>query len=437
MKDYLKLYLVTDRELSLGRSLEEVVSEAVKGGVTVVQLREKDASTGEFIELARRLMTLLKPLDIPLIINDRVDVALAVDADGVHIGQSDMSYEDARRLLGPDKIIGLSVENFKDVEAANALDVDYIGISPVYGTPTKTDTAEPFGLEGLHKAVQMSAHPTVAIGGMNASTIAEVMAAGTDGVAVVSAICSAENIRKATSDLRAIVEANIKISWSREVWKKSARIYDSILGLDFLNELSKGTLSNHAFARYIAQDEIYLKNYYKQMYMLADLMEEEQDRNLFLSFAQSGMEGEKALHDMLIEKYGIDTEVEASRVTDGYNAHICEGIATGNPCIALASVLPCMWIYNQVGLHILNHSKLESNPYMEWILEYGQEEFTTGVNKVLKMIDVWAAKADKETREMMDHYYLKAALYEYAFWDYGYHGDGKSYEYIDSLEEWL
>ena len=206
MKDYLKLYLVTDRELSLGRSLEEVVSEAVKGGVTVVQLREKDASTGEFIELARRLMTLLKPLDIPLIINDRVDVALAVDADGVHIGQSDMSYEDARRLLGPDKIIGLSVENFEDIEAANALDVDYIGISPVYGTPTKTDTAEPFGLEGLRKAVQMSVHPTVAIGGMNASTIAEVMAAGTDGVAVVSAICSAENIRKGTSDLRAIVE---------------------------------------------------------------------------------------------------------------------------------------------------------------------------------------------------------------------------------------
>lgn len=437
MKDYLKLYLVTDRELSLGRSLEEVVSEAVKGGVTVVQLREKDASTGEFIGLARRLMKLLKPLRIPLIINDRVDVALAVDADGVHIGQSDMSYEDARRLLGPDKIIGLSVESFEDIEAANALDVDYIGISPVYGTPTKTDTAEPFGLEGLRKAVQMSAHPTVAIGGMNASTIAEVMASGTDGVAVVSAICSAENIRKATSDLRAIVEANIKISWSREVWKKSARIYDSILGLDFLNELSIGTLSNHAFARYIAQDEIYLKNYYKQMYMLADLMEEEQDRNLFLSFAQSGMEGEKALHDMLIEKYGIDTEVEASRVTDGYNAHICEGIATGNPCIALASVLPCMWIYNQVGLHILNHSKLEGNPYKEWILEYGQEEFTTGVNKVLKMIDGWAAKADKETREMMDHYYLKAALYEYAFWDYGYHGDGKSYEYIDSLEEWL
>lgn len=206
MKNYLKLYLVTDRDLSLGRSLEEVVSEAVAGGVTVVQLREKEASTGEFVSLSRRLMELLKPLGIPLIINDRVDVALAVDADGVHIGQSDMSYEDARRLLGPDKIIGLSVESFEDIETANGLDVDYIGISPVYGTPTKTDTAEPFGLAGLRKAVEMSVHPTVAIGGMNAATIGEVMASGTDGVAVVSAICSAESPRQAAMELAGIIK---------------------------------------------------------------------------------------------------------------------------------------------------------------------------------------------------------------------------------------
>ena len=220
MKDFLKLYLVTDRDLSLGRSLEEVVSEAVAGGVTMVQLREKETSTGEFVDLANRLMHMLKPLGIPLIINDRVDVALAVDADGVHIGQSDMPYEIARKLLGPDKIIGLSVENFKDIEKANALDVDYVGISPVYDTPTKTDTAEPFGLEGLRKAVNMSKHPTVAIGGMNAGTIADVMAAGTDGVAVVSAICSAENIREAAAQLKDIVESNSRSAYtdSLEEW---------------------------------------------------------------------------------------------------------------------------------------------------------------------------------------------------------------------------
>lgn len=206
MKEKLKLYLVTDRDLSLGRPLEEIVSEAVAGGVTMVQLREKDAATGEFVELGRRLMSLLKPLGVTLIINDRVDVALAVDADGVHIGQSDMSYADARRLLGPEKIIGLSVENFEDLEAANKLDVDYIGISPVYGTPTKTDTAEPFGLEGLRKAVEISVHPTVAIGGMNVATVGEVIAAGTDGVAVVSAICSAESPRDAAAELATIIK---------------------------------------------------------------------------------------------------------------------------------------------------------------------------------------------------------------------------------------
>ena len=205
MKNILKLYLVTDRELSLGRSLEEVVSEAVAGGVTAVQLREKDASTREFVELAFRLKEILEPYNIPLIINDRVDVALAVDAEGLHIGQSDMPYEIARRLLGPDKIIGLSVENMDELLEANKIDVDYVGISPVYGTPTKTDTAEPFGLVGLSRAVGSSVHPTVAIGGMNANTIAEVLAAGADGVAVVSAICSAESPRLAAKELSGII----------------------------------------------------------------------------------------------------------------------------------------------------------------------------------------------------------------------------------------
>ena len=208
MKNALKLYLVTDRPLSLGRDIDEIVREAVEGGVTMVQLREKECPTGEFVALAKRLKALLAPLGVPRIINDRVDVALAVDADGAHIGQSDMPYEVARRLLGKEKIIGLSVENFSDLEVANTLDVDYVGISPVYGTPTKSDTAEPFGLEGLRRAVEMSVHPTVAIGGMNAQTIGEVMAAGTDGVAVVSAICSAPSPRKAAEELLNIIKSN-------------------------------------------------------------------------------------------------------------------------------------------------------------------------------------------------------------------------------------
>ena len=204
----LSLYLVTDRPLSGGRDMAWIVREAVSGGVTMVQLREKECSTAEFVALARELKTALQPLGIPLIINDRVDVALAVDADGVHIGQSDMPYETARVLLGKDKIIGLSVETMDEVVAANALDVDYIGISPVYATPTKTDTLTPFGLEGIDEVMRLSRHRCVAIGGMNRATIGEVIARGVEGVAVVSAIVAAESPRDASAELAAIIERN-------------------------------------------------------------------------------------------------------------------------------------------------------------------------------------------------------------------------------------
>ena len=206
--EQLRLYLVTDRPLSLGRDIAWVVEEAVTGGATMVQLREKDIDTREFIELARRLQPILREAGVPLIINDRVDVALAVDADGVHIGQSDMPYEIARRLLGPDKIIGLSVENMDEVREANSLYVDYIGVSPVYATATKTDTAPPFGIDGLREAVRLSRHPAVAIGGMNARTAPDAFATGVDGIAVVSAICSAEDPRKAAEDLSAMAASH-------------------------------------------------------------------------------------------------------------------------------------------------------------------------------------------------------------------------------------
>ena len=202
----LSLYLVTDRPLSGGRDMAWIVREAAAGGVTMVQLREKDCPTSEFIALAHELKAALQPFGIPLIINDRVDVALAVDADGVHIGQSDIPYETARALLGKDKIIGLSVETMDEVIAANALDVDYIGISPVYATPTKTDTLTPFGLEGIDEVMRLSRHRCVAIGGMNRDTIGEVIARGAEGVAVVSAIVAAASPREASAELAAIIE---------------------------------------------------------------------------------------------------------------------------------------------------------------------------------------------------------------------------------------
>jgi thiamine-phosphate pyrophosphorylase len=201
------LYLVTDRGLCGGKSLEDVVLQAVKGGVSCVQLREKEISTHLFVNEAQRIKKLLEPYKVPLIINDRIDVALACGADGVHIGQDDMPYAIARNLLGSKAIIGLSVETWADVEESRKLDVDYIGVSPVFETPTKTDTKGAWGLAGLTKIKGFSRHPVVAIGGLNESNVRETIEAGADCVAVVSAICAAPDPEAAARKLNGIIEA--------------------------------------------------------------------------------------------------------------------------------------------------------------------------------------------------------------------------------------
>jgi thiamine-phosphate pyrophosphorylase len=201
------LYLVTDRGLCGARPLEEVVAEAVAGGVACVQLREKDLSIRRFLDLAQRLKGLLAPAGVPLIVNDRLDVALAGGADGVHLGQEDMPCGLVRSILGPKAIVGLSVETWEDVERAQDLDVDYLGVSPVFQTPTKTDTKAPWGLEGLRRIRAFSRHPLVAIGGLNAGNAQDAVRAGAEGIAVVSAICASPAPREAARELARIIQA--------------------------------------------------------------------------------------------------------------------------------------------------------------------------------------------------------------------------------------
>jgi thiamine-phosphate pyrophosphorylase len=204
------LYLVTDRALCGGRALEEVVARAVEGGVACVQLREKDLSTRAFISLAVSLKALLAPRRVPLIINDRVDVALASGADGVHVGQEDMPCEWVRRFMGPRAVIGLSVETWADVVRAQDQDVDYLGVSPVFPTPTKIDTKGAWGLEGIQKIRAFSRHPRVAIGGLNLANAAQAVRAGADGIAVVSAICASPDPRSAARELDARIQAALR-----------------------------------------------------------------------------------------------------------------------------------------------------------------------------------------------------------------------------------
>jgi len=202
--DY-SLYLVTDRGLARGRSTFDIVKAAVSGGVTCVQLREKDCSTLEYIEQALAIKNFLGEREVPLIINDRLDVALAVAADGVHLGQSDMPLEMARKIAGPSMLIGISAESVQDAVQAEKGGADYLGVSPIYATPTKTDTVFPLGLEGLREIKKRVKIPLVGIGGLNKSNAAEVIRNGADGVAVVSAIVAAEDPGTAAINLKQII----------------------------------------------------------------------------------------------------------------------------------------------------------------------------------------------------------------------------------------
>ena len=202
----LGLYLVTDRELCLGRPIERIVEAALRGGVSCVQLREKSLSTHAFIETARTIKSILAPWGVPLIINDRVDVAQAAGADGVHLGRSDLSCLDARRILGRGAIIGLSVETMDQALEAEDWDVDYLGVSPIFATPTKPDIKTAWDLDGLGRLRTATSHILIAIGGINPANAAQVLEAGADGLAVVSAICSAPDPENAARRLREAVD---------------------------------------------------------------------------------------------------------------------------------------------------------------------------------------------------------------------------------------
>ena len=206
MKPDYSLYLVTDRHLAGGRALSEIVMESVAGGVSCVQLREKKLGTREFVQEAKRIHDLLLVAGVPLIINDRIDVAQACNAEGVHLGQSDMHIKDARKILGPDIIIGISAESLQDAVDAEKDGADYIGISPVFSTKTKEDIATPLGLEGVAEIRKNVDIPLVGIGGINDKNCADVVRYGADGIAVVSAIIAAEDVMAATSRLRRKIE---------------------------------------------------------------------------------------------------------------------------------------------------------------------------------------------------------------------------------------
>ncbi|MBL0940328.1 MAG: thiamine phosphate synthase [Gemmatimonadaceae bacterium] len=201
IRTQLRLYLVTDAELCGARGVADTVRAAVAGGVSMVQLRDKTATTHERIAMGQVLMQILAGTDVPLIINDDIDAAIAIGAHGIHVGQSDITSQIAREGLGPAAIVGLSCETVAHASAADPLIVDYVGIGPIFATSTKPDHAAALGLTGLETARAATHLPAVAIGGLHLEHVAQIMASGVDGIAVVSAICGQSDPRAAAAAL--------------------------------------------------------------------------------------------------------------------------------------------------------------------------------------------------------------------------------------------
>ena len=198
----LLLYAVTDRHWLHGRTLHEVVKESLDGGVTFLQLREKDLDEARFLDEAKDIKTLCHAYGVPFLINDNVDIALAVDADGVHVGQSDMEALDVRRKLGPDKIIGVSAQTVEQALLAEKHGADYLGVGAVFPTGSKDD-ADDVSYDTLKAICRAVSIPVVAIGGISLGNVSQLSGSGICGVAVISAIYGAADIRRASEDLKA------------------------------------------------------------------------------------------------------------------------------------------------------------------------------------------------------------------------------------------
>lgn len=197
----MQLYAVTDRAWTGSQTLVEQVEAALKGGITFLQLREKDLGYDEFLQEAIELKMLTAFYDVPFVINDNVEIAQACDADGVHVGQEDMPVEKVREMIGPDKILGVSAQNVEQAIAAEKAGADYLGIGSVFPTGTKQD-AKPMTFETVQEICKSVSIPIVAIGGINKTNILELTGSGIDGVAVVSAIFAQSDILAATKELQ-------------------------------------------------------------------------------------------------------------------------------------------------------------------------------------------------------------------------------------------
>ncbi|KAA0156242.1 hypothetical protein FNF29_01032 [Cafeteria roenbergensis] len=464
VRDALRVYAVTDSSLlgTRGLSVEEAVAEAVRGGVSMVQVRDKEAPTGELIAMVRRAIRASRASAegrrIPVIVNDRADVALVAGADGLHVGQSDMSILDARQILGPQSIIGVTVSNAEQARLAVSQGADYLGTDPVFETPTKTDSAA-IGVGGLRAIVEAAGSvPVVAIGGLNASNAASVLASsGAAGVAVVSAVFGQDDICGAATVLRTAVDGSSGAGGAGEASAASAasspcsaegpaakaalaepfpippfakscleaagKSWSASFTHPFVLGLADGTLDADRFKFYQMQDARYLESFADACAYVAARCPDPDDKGWFLRAATLALEVERSLHLDFGTKLGYTpADIAALQLTPNakaYGDHMVQSAMRAPLVEAVAALAPCPWLYTDLGAHLASTygPPADDHPYAAWLRTYADDSFSEYMGNLLSRMEKFADEASESVRARARAAFATSSRYEYMFWD--------------------
>jgi thiaminase II len=448
----LRLNVVTDPGFLAARAttLADAVVAAVRGGATLVQLRDKHADTATFVREARGAIAAIRALGatlrVPVLINDRIDVALAVDADGVHVGQSDMPVAMARKLLGPSKMIGTTVSTPEQARQAVADGADYLGTDPVFSTSTKTDSPE-LGLSGFKAIVDaVRGTPVVAIGGIKLENAADVLReSGAAGIAVVSAVFNQPDMQASAQELRDAVDGALASApaaaaptaaaedeskeeffvgdFAKACITAAGSAWSGSFEHPFVLALADGTLSGDKFRFYQMQDARYLESFADACSLIAARCHDPEDKLWFIQAGVMALEVERSLHLDYGQRLGYGpADIAATELTPNgkaYADHMVQAATRGSLVEAVAALTPCPWLYIDLGRHLLRErgAVADDHPYAAWLRLYSDSGFLDYMDNLLRRLQKFADESGPSTRERAKHAFVLSARYEYMFWD--------------------
>lgn len=428
IKKTMLLYAITDRQWLQGQTLREVTEEVLKNGATFLQIREKKLDRVAFLKEALELRKLANKYGVPFVVNDDVEIALAIDADGVHLGQSDLKDGKVRERLGPDRILGISANTVETARAAEEAGADYIGVGAVFATATKED-AKHLSLDQLKEICDSVNIPVVAIGGIQRGNIRELKGSGVDGIALISGIFAQEDPGKATRELVALAREAVFPGEVKETRSPAQRLYDAarpvwdqFLAHPFVTGIGDGSLGKEKFQYFLLQDYLYLFDYAK---VFALGLVKAQDPRLMMFFSENVdaiLHGEMKIHRAYMERMGISEEevlaVKSALPNLSYTNYMLSVAHGGGTPEIIAAILACSWSYAEIGETLARIPGATEHPfYGEWIQGYISEEYTSTNRMLIDMMNRLGDGVSQETFDYLREIFVNCSRFELGFWD--------------------